>query len=292
MAGEVAGGDGPAYVEGLLAARGLEARGSSGQSSVEVDRVGQVELALDEAGAGEGDLVVVDGEMPPVRGSLRGLGCLGGHEPGHGLGDQPVQLRGPDPVGEPRDLGIDESGRLQAQPQGGCGDPAGLPRHQPMCLDPRPDPGQAVLQLDPVGDQRPTGVGGHPQRDRELGHAELRDQRRPRTGQPHPDLTTRGPGRRVVDRLGRVLLGPHHRTDQHRGLRDIGHRPLRTDETEHVRGAVQHRRRGVPGRRHRDKSSSDHRQFLGPEPPLGKRNLESFRPPRIRSDPLTRRGRD
>jgi hypothetical protein len=62
-----------------------------------------------------------------------------------------------------------------------------------------------VPQLEGLAEVGLAGLGGHPDRGRELGHTELRDQRRTRAGDrdrgvPEPD--------RLPDRLRRVQLRP------------------------------------------------------------------------------------
>ena len=73
MSGELAGGDRAAYVQRLGGPAGFEGLGAAGQGGVEVQRIGEVELALDPAGPVEGHLVVVDGEVPPLRSVARVL---------------------------------------------------------------------------------------------------------------------------------------------------------------------------------------------------------------------------
>ena len=77
VAGQLADGEGAAYVEGLGRPEGGELGGAGADGFVEVEGVGQVELAVHDRGAGEGDLLVVDVEVPPV-GS--------GDPPGFGFG--------------------------------------------------------------------------------------------------------------------------------------------------------------------------------------------------------------
>ena len=71
MAGEVAGGHRAAYVEGLGAAGEPELLGATGDGGVEVEGVGEVELGLHEGGAVEGDLLVVEGDVPTFGRLLR-----------------------------------------------------------------------------------------------------------------------------------------------------------------------------------------------------------------------------
>ena len=66
VAGELAGGDGAAYVEGVGRPQGQQLVRALRDGGVEVEGVGEVELAGELAGAAEGDLLVVDGEVPTV----------------------------------------------------------------------------------------------------------------------------------------------------------------------------------------------------------------------------------
>ena len=188
---------------------GFEGVGSAGEGGVEVEGVGQVELSFEVGGAVEGDLVVVEGHVPALGRVLGVLGCVVGHVPGDRLGDEPVELGGADLVRERRDLGVHEPRGLGCEAEGGLGDPACPPHRNLTVLHPGPVPPEAVLQLDRVGEVGASGVGGAADRERELREGELRDQRCTRTGQGEAGVTTTGdPGRREVDRLRWVLLGP------------------------------------------------------------------------------------
>ena len=106
----------------------LELLGAAGQCGVEVEGVGQVEHALDPGGAGVGDVVVVDRDVPLLG---RGLGFLPsavGFEAGDRLGDQPFDDHGAGLVRERGELGVDEPGSLEAESDGLLGDPPGPPR--------------------------------------------------------------------------------------------------------------------------------------------------------------------
>ncbi len=52
-------------------------------------------------------------QMPAIGSVLGVLAGTGGHEPGDGFGDQPVQLRGTDLARERRHLGIHVRGRFR-----------------------------------------------------------------------------------------------------------------------------------------------------------------------------------
>jgi len=67
-------------VEGLGGAEVGELLGTSGHGVFEVQGVGQVELTVDPAGAGEGHLVMGHREVPLIRGPLPPLGGVLGHE--------------------------------------------------------------------------------------------------------------------------------------------------------------------------------------------------------------------
>ena len=214
-----AGGDGTAYVEGLRATGQPESLGLGSDRGVEVESIGEVELGLHAGGPPQGDLLVEEGDVA-VLGSLVGV-LLGQvrHEPGDRDLHEPVELGHTDLVRHSGQLGIHEPRCLHAQPEGGGRDPAGTPGLKGSFMDPGPVKRQAVLQLQRVGDLRPTGVGGTPDRSRELGDAELRDQRRTLTGQRQRTVTATGrPGGRIMDRLRRMLLTPRGRGEQHVGL--------------------------------------------------------------------------
>ena len=95
MAGEVAGGDGAAYVQRLGGPGEELLVGVGGDRGVEVDRVGEVEVALDVHGPGGGDLVEVDVETAGVGGGgAFGFGLVG-VEPGDRFLDEPASWVGP-----------------------------------------------------------------------------------------------------------------------------------------------------------------------------------------------------
>ena len=71
VAGDLAGGDRAAYVEGVRRPQREQLVCALRDGGVEVEGVGEVELAGELAGAAEGDLLVVDGEVPTVRSPLR-----------------------------------------------------------------------------------------------------------------------------------------------------------------------------------------------------------------------------
>ena len=128
-----------------------------------------------------------------------------GHEPDDRLLDQPVHPAGPDPVRERRDLVVHEPRRRRAQARssrGRSGGPATPAGHRP---DPGPGPGEPVPQLEGLTEVGLAGLGGQPDRGRELGHTELRDQRG--AGSGDRDRGVAEPDR-VADRLRRVQVRP------------------------------------------------------------------------------------
>ncbi|CAA9386216.1 MAG: hypothetical protein AVDCRST_MAG06-1278 [uncultured Nocardioides sp.] len=133
---------------------------------------------------------------------------------------------------------------------GGLRDPPCLPRSQLAGLDPAPQPGQPVAQLEGLADE-PLGCDcGHPEGGAELGHTELRHQRRTRTGDGLLVLTTarRGEGRGGV--LGRgVQIGPLTRRHQQLRLRTVRQSTTRTGVAEHRSSGV--RELGRRGRHRR-----------------------------------------
>ena len=223
-AGEVAEGGGAAGVERGRRPEGLQARGAVGEGAVEVEGVGDVELGLEAHGAGvvhvvgvEGGVAGVDVEVAVLR--IRGRVDVGEVEPLDRLGDQPVQLRRTDPAGDGGDLGVDEPGGLDRQGRGrvdgGLGDRAGPPRRNPAGVDLRPQPREAVAQLEGVADELLRRGRRDTEDGAELGEAELRHQRRTLTRDGLLVLTTRdGERSRVVDRLRRVQVGPLRSQDE------------------------------------------------------------------------------
>ena len=215
---QVAEGSGAAGVERGRRAERLQARGAVGEGAVEVEGVGDVELGLHAHRAGVVHVVVVergvarvDVEVAVLR--IRVGSKSGEVEPLDRLRDQPVQLRRTDPTGDGGDLGVDERRGLDGQGggrvDGGLGDRAGPPRRHPAGLDLRPQPREAVAQLEGVADELLRRGRRDPEDGAELGEAELRDQRRTLTRDGLLVLTTRhGERSRVVDRLRRVQVGP------------------------------------------------------------------------------------
>jgi hypothetical protein len=225
-AGDHADRGGAADVQRVLTAQGGQLGGAGGDGVFEVEGVGQVELAVDPRGAGEGDLVVVDGEVPA-------LGCLGaafggvlGHEPGYRLLDGPLGLGHPDPVRERRHhlVHIGRGLHREGMRPGLLGDPPRPPRRQRPGPHPSPDLRQPVGQLQRVGDQDPPGPGREAQCGGELGDRELTDQRCTRTGDRDPGVLPppRPPGRRILDLGDLVQLSPLDRHLEHTGLGGIG----------------------------------------------------------------------
>ena len=234
VAGEVADRDGAAYVEGLGGAEEQLVVGVGGDRLVEVEGIGEVEVALDVHGPGHRDLVQGDVEVADLgrRGPL-GLGLLG-VEPGDGLLDQPAQLRRADRVRERGDVWRPRRPRPAGErAQGAVGDEPQPPRRQLAGLEPGPAAGQPVAALHRLGQVAAAGLGGAAQRGSELDDRELRDLRAalptqrqaalvPLVDRPHQGLARvhRGPPRRGLhDLAGRVvlgrLLGPRER--QHSG---------------------------------------------------------------------------
>ena len=86
--------------------------GVVGDRGLQVEGVGQVEVAVDPDPAGDTDVGEGDVEVPGLgRGEPVGFGLLG-VEPGDRLLDQPLQLGGADLVRHVRDVGVDERRRF------------------------------------------------------------------------------------------------------------------------------------------------------------------------------------
>ena len=88
--------------------------GFGAEGVVEVEGVGEVDLAGDDAGAGDADGVVVDGEVGLVPGGAAAFFGFLGHVPGDGFVEEPVDLAGADLVGDRGEVPVDVAGGLHA----------------------------------------------------------------------------------------------------------------------------------------------------------------------------------
>ena len=126
------------------------------------------------------------------------------------------------------------------------GDPAGLPHRHLTGQDSLPDPGEPVGELDRVPQVPAPGVGGVPDRQRELRDRALVDRGGAVAGDlqlPHPPLD------RGVDLLARVQLHPCHGLEEQLDL-EPGHRvPGRPGSRDHL--LLAGRDRGGRGAGHR-----------------------------------------
>ena len=210
---------GPAGVERRVGAEGLQRRGAVGEGPVEVEGVGDVELGLEPHRAGEVHVVVVDRGVARVDVEVAVLRIRGRVDVGEvvaldRLGDEPVQLRRhrsdrrPRRPGRPRTPQPPGSARASVWMVTSATERA---RHAGTAsgLDLRPQPREAVAQLEGVTDELLRRGRRDPEDGAELGEAELRHQRRTLTRDRLLVLTTRdGERRGVVDRLRRVQVGP------------------------------------------------------------------------------------
>ncbi len=162
-----------------------------GEGPVEVEGVGDVELGLHPHRAGEVHVIVVDRGVARVDVEVAVLRIRGRVDVGEvvapdRLGDEPVQLRRTDPTGDGGDLRVDERRGFAGQRGGGVDgdlrDRRGPPRRDPSGLDLRPQPREAVAQLEGVADELLRRGRRDPEDRTELGQAELRHQRRTLTG--------------------------------------------------------------------------------------------------------------
>ncbi|WP_235529700.1 hypothetical protein, partial [Nocardioides sp. Soil774] len=125
----------------------------------------------------DGHVARVDVEVAVLRISSRVGG--GEVEPLDRLGDEAVELRGPDLPGDGCDLGVDEAcrvnrerGRRVDRHLGHGPRPEG---RDPPRLDLCPDSGEAVPQLEGVADELLRSSGRDAEHGAELRDAELRD---------------------------------------------------------------------------------------------------------------------
>ena len=242
--------------------------GVRGDRGLQVQGVGQVDLAVDAHGPGHAGVGQRDVEVPGLgRGEAFGLGGLG-VEPGLGLLDQPPQLRGADGVRERRDLGVHERRRLRGQTDGAVGDEREPPRRQLTRLDPGPAPREPVVPLDRVGEVAAPGLGGTAHGGGELDDRELRHLRTP--------LPTEWQGGLVplIDRPDQRLTRVHRRPPRGRPHHLAGPRRPRpprapAQSPTRRRGRRSRERERVQGRGHRGtNSTTDHRHPPGAGSPL------------------------
>ena len=109
---ELPGRQRPAHGQALAAAEVLQLTRHRTDRVLQIQRVSEVELPTDLRGAGEGDLVGVDVEPPTIRRPATLGSSQVGHEPGHRLIEQPLQLGGPDASGHRGDVNVHERRRL------------------------------------------------------------------------------------------------------------------------------------------------------------------------------------
>ena len=118
---------------------------------------------------------------------------------------------GRQPGGAPEHLLVHIRRGLQGEGEGGLRDQPRPPPRDQALLDRSPQPGQAVGDLDAVGEEPPRTVVGATQHGRELRHAELVDRRRPLTG----ERLRRGEARLRELRVREVQVGPVDRQAHH-----------------------------------------------------------------------------
>ena len=139
----------------------LQGLGAGGDGGVEVEGVGEVELAVHGAGAPQRGLPGVDGEAAAVGGLAAAAFGLLGHEPADRLRDEPVELGGADLVRDVGDVEVDVRGGLHRQGDGFAGDPAGPPGGQVALGHPGPDAAEPVPEFDGLAEVGLAGLGGH-----------------------------------------------------------------------------------------------------------------------------------
>ncbi len=198
-----------------------------GDGVVEVDGVGEVEEGVEAHQAVVVDVAGVDGDVAGVGAEVRvggevvvvlagvGVGLVGGGEvvAADGLGEEAVELRGADLAGDGGDLRVDPPGGVGGEGRGGVdgglGDEPGAPGGDVPGVDEVPQAGEAVAQLEGLADELLGGEGGDAEDRAELGDAELGDEGAPGSGDGLFVLGGGGgEGRGVVDRRGRVEVGP------------------------------------------------------------------------------------
>ena len=116
-----------------------------------------------------------------------------------------------------------------------AGDPPGPPRRQVPGPDPGPGAREPVPQLEGLAEVGLAGLGGQPDRGRELRHTELRDQRGARSGDRDRGVAEAD---RVVDRLRRVQVRPGARRGEQVGLGGVRGGPVGRGRTPSTAAAV------------------------------------------------------
>ncbi len=208
-AGQDADGLGAAYVEGLVGAGEGEVAGLAGDGVLEVEGISEVEAAGDVDGAV--DLLATGGGGAEVDVELAGLGrdqptFLGflGVEPGAGLLDEAVDPGVGQGRGDGGEVLVDERSTLHRQGRGWPRRPAGPPHRHPARDDLGVQAGEAVADLDALGDVADRGVAREPERGAVLDDRELADLRRPEAGELDHHV-----GARQHRRLAVVERGVH-----------------------------------------------------------------------------------
>ena len=111
-AGQIADSEGAADVEALGGTQEQLVVGVRGDRGLQVQGIGQIDVAVDVDPARDPGVADPDVEVPgPGSREPVGLGLVG-VEPGPGLVDQPVQLGRADPVRHRRNMGVHERRRL------------------------------------------------------------------------------------------------------------------------------------------------------------------------------------
>ncbi len=182
LPGDLADGNGAAYVEGLGGAEVGQLGGGAADGGLEVQRVGEIQAAGDLDGAGGVDEVGLDVEASSVRGALAALRGLVGVVAGQGLLDQPADLGPRARPGRRGECPVDLGGRGHREAEGVLGDPHRPPHRHPPGHHLLPESREAVAQLEGLADVGLAGVGRQAQRGGVLHQRELRDQRSPRAG--------------------------------------------------------------------------------------------------------------
>ncbi len=208
-AGEVAGGDGAAYVVGLTAAGGSEGGGAAVEGVVEVEGVAQVEGAGEVDGAVDPDCPGVEGEVASVGGGAGAFLGLRGVEPGLGFLDEAADLREGHFVRDVGEVSVDVGRTGRGQARGVLGDELGPPERQVPGDQALPEAWEAVADLEDGPDVAFAGVGGDTQRGGDLEDCGLQ----------HPRGTVTGEGDAVVpERRGTFVVGLVQDAPVHDGL--------------------------------------------------------------------------
>ena len=201
MPGHRSEGFGAAHVQRRGRAEVGEPGGTGRERGVQVQGVGQVDLGLHPHGALEGHLVrCARGRAGRPRRPPGAAGPRSGMNRTIASSTSRSTPLGRIRCANPATWSSTNPAAARLSAIVCAGDPAGPPRRQVPGPDPGPGPREPVPQLEGLTEVGLAGLGGQPDRGRELRHTELRHQRR--TGSGDRDRGVTEPDRSPIDSAG------------------------------------------------------------------------------------------